>query len=269
MLTLFEAAQTEAISIEISIATHWNSYTKQAAYGYDFIAYTGTGDKKTKLVTKDWSDDGVVTDVNFETEAGFAGVNECIRNLKPILNGLGTPSIRIYTETTWQSAVIKPQKGYRLNLPKQFHPTTFAIKNALETINSYPEKVFSRGSRRAERTAPNFNAHKKRFTPIKRRIRMLVDPTGDKQEKLWINLAHIKNLIDNQEHDGKRSRLTPAIFYHLRDERRIPLKTIQKLTGAKSSEINRSANTFTAKNHENNSAPDYFGASETCHSIGQ
>jgi hypothetical protein len=51
------------------------------------------------------------------------------------------------------------------------------------------------------------------------------------------------NLID-QEHDGKRGRLLPAIFHHLRDERKIPLKVIQEKTGVKIGQINRSANSF-------------------------
>lgn len=43
---------------------------------------------------------------------------------KDIANTAGQPSLRIYTETTWQSAVIKPQKGHRLEFilnPQQAH----------------------------------------------------------------------------------------------------------------------------------------------------
>lgn len=240
--TIIEASQTQKITLEATIGSYWSSYHKAVAHGYNLIAYTGQGNNKKKLATKDWDDDNTTNGISQETLAGFIAIRECIKKIKEIANATNTPSIRIYTETTWQSAVIKPQKGYRLNLPKRYHRTTYAIKNELEKIQVYPDKVFSRGARRTERTSTEYNSYKQRFNALRQRLRYLIDPHGDQDEKLWVNLVEIRKLIDHCE--GKRSSLLPALFHHLRDERRIPLKVLQEKTGVPVGQINRSANTF-------------------------
>ena len=240
------AAMAEACAdgawLEASVGHHWRSNRRLLAAGYDLRCYMRRAGRVEQVISKDWDDDVLQTEVQEEAEARFVALRLVLARLLVLSASLGSPHLRIYTRDAASSGVIRPFDKGRLGVPERYQNLTGITRTIVDAYDGEGRRLFTRYPRRQREGTDTVlpAAYRKRFGRLQHRLRSLADPE-QKGEALIVDLARVKRLLDAAQGEGRRPTLVQGIMHHLRDERRVPARVIADLSGVHTGQVNRAA----------------------------